>query len=205
MRTPALALALRGSFQARTQMNFRQENLAYRRDLRAVGQEFVWTGRLAALALVLLVLSIGTSIAVQSRRARQIQQIVAGEYASVLPGKALPSNVIAALREALKSAHDRAEFLGVNAANLSALDILTALSAQVPPDLDVVFEEVGIDPNVVRIRGYSKSFEAVERLKTELSKLEGFSQVQVSEIQSDARRGGKSFSVTLTGKPRGEG
>jgi general secretion pathway protein L len=203
--TPALALALRGTFQARTQMNFRQENLAYRRDLRAVGQEFVWTGRLAALALVLLVLSIGTSIAVQSRRARQIQQIVAGEYASVFPGKALPSNVIAALREALKSAHDRAEFLGVNAANLSALDILTALSAQVPPDLDVVFEEVGIDPNVVRIRGYSKSFEAVERLKTELSKLEGFSQVQVSEIQSDARRGGKSFSVTLTGKPRGEG
>ena len=104
----------------------------------------------------------------------------------------------------MKSARDRADFLGVNASNLSALDILTQLSAHVPPDVDVVFEEVGIDPNVVRIRGYSKSFEAVERLKTELSKIEGFSQVQVSEIQSDARRGGKSFSVTLTGKPRGE-
>ncbi len=203
--TPALALALRGTYQARTRMNFRQEELAFRRDLRAVGQEFVWTGRLAIVAAVLLALSLGTSIAVQSRRARQLQQLVAAEYVAAFPGKAPPGNVVAALREALGSARDRADFLGVNAANLSALDILTALSSHVPPDLDVVFEEVGIDPNVVRIRGYSKSFEAVERLKTELSKLEGFSQVQVSEIQSDARRGGKSFSVTLTGKPRGEG
>jgi general secretion pathway protein L len=201
----ALALALRGTFQARTRMNFRQDDLAYRRDLRAVGQEFVWTGRLAALTAVLLAVSLGTSIAVQSRRASQLQKVVATEYAAVFPGKAPPSNVIAAMRDAVKSAHDRADFLGVYASNLSALDILTELSSRVPQDLDVVFEEVGIDPNVVRIRGYSKSFEAVERLKTELSKLEGFSQIQVSEIQTDARRGGKSFSVTLTGKPRGDG
>ncbi len=202
---PALALALRGSFQSRTRMNFRQGELAYRRDLRAVGQEFVWTGRIAVLAAVLLALSVGTSIVVQSRRASQLQQLVAAEYASAFPGTTAPGSVVTALREAVKSANDRADFLGVNAANLSALDILSELSAHVPPDVDVVFEEVGIDPNVVRIRGYSKSFEAVERLKTELSKLDAFSQVQVSEIQSDARRGGKSFSVTLTGKPRGEG
>jgi general secretion pathway protein L len=201
----ALALALRGTFQARTRMNFRQEELAYRRDLRAVGQEFVWTGRLALLALVLLAVSLGTSILLQSRRADQLQQLVSNEYTAAFPGQAPPGNVIAAMREAVKSAHDRADFLGVYAGNLSALDILSELSARVPADLDVVFEEVGIDPNVVRIRGYSKSFEAVERLKTELSKLDGFSQVQMSEIQTDARRGGKSFSVTLTGKPRGEG
>jgi len=201
----ALSLALRGTFQARTRMNFRQDELAYRRDLRAVGQEFVWTGRLALVALVLLALSMGTSITLQSRRAKQLQQTVAEEYASVFPGKSPPGNVLAALRDAVKSAHDRADFLGVYSSHLSALDILTELSAKVPPDLDVVFEEVGIDPNVVRIRGYSKSFEAVERLKTELSKIEGFTQVQMSEIQTDARRGGKSFSVTLTGKPRGEG
>jgi Tfp pilus assembly protein PilN len=108
------------------------------------------------------------------------------------------------MRDAVKNAHDRADFLGVYSSNLSALDILTELSSHVPADLDVVFEEVGIDPNVVRIRGYTKSFEAVERLKSVLSKIPGFSQIQVSEIQTDARRGGKSFSVTLTGKPRGE-
>ncbi len=201
----AMALALRGTFQARTRMNFRQEELAYRRDLRAVGQEFVWTGRLAVLAAVLLVLSVGTSITLQSRRAKQLQEIVNSEYSAVFPGQAPPANVLAGMRDAVKNAHDRADFLGVYSSNLSALDILTELSSHVPADLDVVFEEVGIDPNVVRIRGYTKSFEAVERLKTVLSKVPGFSQIQVSEIQTDARRGGKSFSVTLTGKPRGEG
>lgn len=202
---PALALALRGTFQARTRMNFRMEDLAYRRDLRAVGQEFRWTARLGVVALVLLALSLGAGIAVQSRRAQNLSDLVGAEYASAFPGQSPPSNVVAALREAVKSANDRADFLGVYGSNLSALDILSELSAKVPQELDVVFEEVGIDPNVVRIRGYSKSFEAVEKLKIELAKIPGFTQVQVSEIQTDARRGGKSFSVTLTGKPRGEG
>ena len=204
--TSALALALRGTFQARTRMNFRKEDLAWRRDLRAtMGEEFRWTGRLAAAAGVLLALSLGTSIALQSRRAAQLQEIVSAEYVSAFPGQPVPANVMGSMRDALKSAHERADFLGVYGGHLSALDILTELSAHVPQDLDVVFEEVGIDPNVVRIRGYSKSFEAVEKLKAELAKVPGFSQVQVSEIQTDARRGGKSFSVTLTGKPRGEG
>jgi type IV pilus assembly protein PilM len=201
----ALALALRGTFQSRTRMNFRKEELAYRRDLRAVGQEFVWTARLGVLALVLAVISVGTSIVVESRRAAQLNEMVAREYTVAFPGQSPPDNVLAALREAVKSANDRADFLGVYASNLSALDILSQLSDSVPKDLDVVFEEVGIDPNVVRIRGYSKSFEDVERLKTELSKLDAFSQIQMSEIQTDTRRGGKSFSVTLSGKPRGEG
>ena len=202
----ALALALRGTFQARTRMNFRKEDLAFRRDLRAaMGEEFTWTGRLLAAASVLLALSLGTSIALQSRRAAQLESLVSSEYTATFPGQPQPTNVMGAMRDALKSAHDRADFLGVYASNLSALDILTELSVRVPPEVDVVFEEVGIDPHVVRIRGYSKSFEAVEKLKTELARLPGFSQVQVSEIQTDERRGGKSFSVTLTGKARGEG
>lgn len=202
----ALALALRGTFQARTRMNFRQDDLAWRRDLRAtLGGELAWTGRLAAAAGVLLALSIGTSLVVQSRRASELERRISGEYAATFPGRPVPGNVMAGLREAVKSTHERADFLGVYGNHASALDLLGEISAAVPTELDVVFEEVGIDPNVVRIRGYSKSFEAVERLKTELAKLPGFSQVQVSEIQTDARRGGKSFSVTLTGKPRGEG
>jgi len=203
--TSALSLALRGTFQARTRMNFRQDDLAYKRDFRAMSREFVWTGRLAALAALLLVLSVGASIFVQSRRAARLEELVAQEYAATFPGQQVPPNVVSAMRQAVDEAHDRADFLGIYGGNRSALELLSQLSDAVPPDLDVVFEEVGIDPNVVRIRGYSKSFEAVERLKTELSKLEGFSQARVSEIQTDARRDGKTFSVTLAGAPRGDG
>jgi Tfp pilus assembly protein PilN len=116
----------------------------------------------------------------------------------------VPGDPVAAMREAVRSAHERADALGVYRGNLSALDLLTEISARVPQDLEVVFEELAIDRQVVRIRGFTKSFEAVDRLRSELSGFEPFSEIQVSEIKDDAKRGGKSFSVTISLAKRGE-
>jgi len=202
---PALALALRGSFQARTRTNFRQDEFAPRIDLREVRRELSWTLRLGALAVILFALSLGSSIFVESRRAHAAETRLASVYGAAFPGHPVPANVLQAMRDAVRSAHERADFLGVYRGNLSALDLLTEISARVPPDLDVVFEELSIDRQVVRIRGYSKSFEGVDRLKSELSKFEPFSEIQVSEIQNDPKRGGKSFSVTISLAKTGEG
>jgi hypothetical protein len=50
---PAIALAVRGSMRARTRMNFRQDELARRIDLRKLGRELRWTAGLAGLAVLL--------------------------------------------------------------------------------------------------------------------------------------------------------
>ena len=55
-------------------------------------------------------------------------------------------------REAVREAQSRAEFLGVYGGNLSALDLLQEISKRVPPDLEVVFEELSIDGQTIRIR-----------------------------------------------------
>ncbi len=202
---PALALALRGSFQARTRINFRQDEFAPRLDLREIRRELSWTTRLAGLALLLFALSLGSSIFVESRRAHAAETRLAAVYGAAFPGRPVPGDVLQAMRDAVRSAHERADFLGVYRGNLSALDLLTEISARVPADLDVVFEELSIDRQVILIRGYSKSFEAVDRLKSELSKFAPFSEIKVSEIQADPKRGGKSFSVTISLSKVGEG
>ncbi len=194
---PAAALALRGGLRARTRTNFRQDELAVRFDVAQLGRELVWTGVLAGVAVVLAVVVMGTSIVMQSRRAEAVETEVARLYREAFPRSPVPGNTVGAMRGAVRSAHDRAEFLGVYRGNLSALDLLTEISARVPADLEVVFEELSIDRQVVRIRGYSQSFEAVDRLRTELQRFAPFSQIKVSEITS-GREGAKSFSVTIS-------
>ena len=156
-----------------------------------------WRSLLGAVVL-------GTSIVIQSRRADALERELRAQYAQAFPGQSPPTNVGVAMRENVRSAHERADALGVYRGNLSALDLLSEISARVPQDLQVVFEELSIDRQVVHIRGYSKSFEGVDRLRTELSKFEPFSQIQVSEIQSDEKHGGKSFSVTISMTQKGE-
>ena len=68
-----------------------------------------------------------------------------------------------------------------------------------PKDLDVVFEELSIDRQVIRLRVYSKSFEAADRLRTELAGFAPFALARVSgEVKTDAKRGGKTFTVTIS-------
>jgi general secretion pathway protein L len=200
----ALALALRGTLQANTRMNLRREEFAYRIDLKQFSQELTVTARLAGLALLLAAVALGTSIVTESRKADALERELRAQYTQAFPGQSPPTNVGLAMRDAVRSAHERADALGVYRGNLSALDVLSEISARVPKDLEVVFEELSIDRQVVHIRGYSKSFEGVDRLRTELSKFEPFSQIQVSEIQSDEKHKGKSFSVTISMAQRGE-
>lgn len=195
---PAAALALRGTGKARTRSNFRQQEFAPRFDVGGFGRVLAPTALLAGLALLLGGVSMGTAVILQSRRADAAEAQVARLYSEANPGSPMPTDAMAAMRTALREAQDRADFLGVYRGNLSALDLLARISSRVPADLDVVFEELNIDRQVVRIRGHSQSFEAVDRLRTQLESDPLFSQIKVSEIQSEARRGTKSFSLTIS-------
>ncbi len=195
---PALALAVRGTMRARTSMNFLQEEYAPRVDLRRLGREMRWTARLAGAAIVLVVVFVATAITLESRRAERLESTVTRLWAEAFPRTPVPEDVPRALRSALQEAEQRADFLGVYGGNLSALDLLTTVSARVPANLPVVFEELSIEGQVMRIRGHTPSFEAVDRLRTALASEESLSEIRVSEIQADPGRGGNTFSVTIS-------
>jgi type II secretory pathway component PulL len=122
-------------------------------------------------------------------------------YTDVFPGQALPPNPPTALRKEIASASARAEFLGVYRGNLSALDLLTEISKLVPKQLDVVFDELSIDRQIIRMRVYAKSFESADRLGAELAKFPPFAQARIGSIESDPKRGGKRFDVTISLAP----
>jgi general secretion pathway protein L len=194
---PGAALALRGTGRARTRVNFRQAEFAHRIDLGRVRRELAWTGALAGAALLLGAGWLATSTALHARRAEAVEHEVARLYTEAFPGSAPPANALAAMQGAVRGAQDRADFLGVYRGNLSALDVLAEISARVPKELELVFEELAIDRQVVRIRGHCQSFEAVDRLRAELAEYPPFQQIKLSEVTTD-RAGVKSFSATIS-------
>lgn len=195
---PAIALALRGTARSRLRLNFRQDEFSRRVDLSRYRRDFGLTGALAAAVAALAVVSLSTGALLESARARRIEQQIAALYTEVFPQAPTPENPVAALREAARQASERAEFLGVYRGNLSALDLLTEISRRVPEDLDVVFEEVSIDHQTIRIRVASSSFEAADRLGAELAKFGPFAQARIGAIETDRRSGGKKFTVTIS-------
>jgi type IV pilus assembly protein PilM len=196
---PAIALALRGTARATTRMNFRKDEFAYRTDLRQFfGKEMRTTAVLAASLLVLLGVTVATQISLDSRRANQLEAQVEQIYMDAFPGQAVPSNPIAAMRQAGAAARDRADFLGVYGGNRSALDLLAELSRLVPPDLEVKFEEVSIDRRVIRIKAFAASFEAADRLEAQLAASEPFREAKIDgEVKASRRRDGKTFNLTI--------
>jgi general secretion pathway protein L len=201
---PALALAVRGTPLARTRMNFRQDEFARRVDLTQYGSQFRQVGWRAAAAILVALVWVLLGITMGNRQARDLETQTAALYEQAFPDRPLPDNVPAAMRTAVQDAHGRADLLGVYAGNLSALDILAELSARIPENLPVIFEELNIDRQTIRIRGHTERFENVDRLRAELEGFAPFSQIRVSEIQSDARRGGKTFNLTISLGERGD-
>jgi len=198
---PAIALAMRGSAQAKTRMDFRQDEFAVRLDLRRYRRDLGWPIGLAAATLVLGIVNIGTTTGLENRRARQMEAQIEQLYTEVFPDQDLPRNPPAALREEISSASTRAEFLGVYRGNLSALDLLTEISKRVPKNLDVIFDELSIDRQIIRMRVYAESFESADLLGAELAKFPPFAQARIGSIESDPKRGGKRFDVTISLAP----
>lgn len=195
---PAIALALRGTSRATTDLNFRQDEFAQKVDLRRFRRDFGTTGVLAAIVVALAVTSFATSAMLEAGRAGNVEGKVAALYGDVFPGQSVPDNPVASLREAVRDANERAEFLGVYRGNLSALDLLSKISERIPADLDVTFQELSIDRQTIRIEAYATSFEAAERLGAELGKFGPFGQARIGAIETDKRSGRKKFNVTIS-------
>ena len=77
------------------------------------------------------------------------------------------------------------------------LDLLTEISREIPGELSIVFEELAIDGQVVRVRGHTPSFAAVDQLRAALQDERHFGEIRVSEIQADPKRGGNTFNLTI--------
>jgi general secretion pathway protein L len=194
---PAIALALRASSLASTQLNFRQDEFAYRTNfLQILSQDLRPTAVLATIAATLATLSFGTSLVLESSRARTLEKRAQQLYTEVIPGGPV-QNPVPAMSQALREAQDRSDFLGIYSTDLSAVDLLAELSKRIPDNVKVKFEDININRRVVKIKVLGESYETADRLKSLLAKSAPFSNAEVDKVKSTRGGSGKRFNLTL--------
>ena len=66
-----------------------------------------------------------------------------------------------------------------------------------PESLEISFDELSIERQSIVARGHSADFVSADQLKAELSKFDGFQRVLVTDVKTDPRRGGKTFTVSI--------
>ena len=194
----AAALALRGSSTERvTQSDFRQGDLGYSPDLSGLRPQLRFTVGLFALFLALWVASATLRAWLEGRRVATSQAQLASIYTQVFPD-AQPSNApLEALETRAAETRELAAHLGVTGKGLSVLEILRQISTLTSESLEISLDELSIERQSIVARGHSADFVSADQLKAELSKFDGFQRVLVTDVKTDTRRGGKTFTVSI--------
>jgi general secretion pathway protein L len=193
----AAALALRGSSTERiTQSDFRQADLAYAPDLTGLRPQLRIAVGLFALFLVLWVASAGSRAWLEGRRSAALRADIGSIHEQVF-GAAPQGEPIESLEKRAAETRALAAHLGVTGKGLSVLEILRQISALTPAGLDVSFDELTVERQSIVARGHTSDFVSADQLKAELAKFPGFQRVLVTDVKTDARRGGKTFTVSI--------
>ncbi len=192
------ALALRGASTERvTRIDFRQNDLAYTPDLSGMSRQLQLC---VALFGVFLVLWIGSGVArniANTRKVSQLRADIASIHGQVFPGESVEGEVLPQMETRVREMKELANHLGVTDNGLSILDILREISARTPAELDVTLDDLRIERRSVIARGRSNDFVSADKLKAELAKFPGFTQVLVTDVKTDKRRGGKTFMLNI--------
>jgi hypothetical protein len=194
----AAALALRGAPTARvTHGDFRQQEFSYKADLSDLRRGIGLATGLAVLALVLWIGSLLAGLYAADRRAEALHASLAALVEHAYPGTPPDDDPFATLEARVLETRDLADHLGVTHTGLSALQVLRDLSQTLPKEVGVVMTELNVEPRTIQARGFAVDFETAGRVRAELQKLEWVEEVRLTDVISDARRGGKSFNLAI--------
>lgn len=180
----AIGLALREiSEQPTVGLDFRQEEFAYQRGQQEIRGHLARLGGLAAAVLVLFLVSNFVSWWTLSSRYEELRDAVREVFVATLPGETQILDETLQLAQAIDGLRQRVQPGGSSA---SALEVLREASTLAPPEPRMNASELVFDGETLRLRGETESFEAVEEIKTKLSRSTLFQDVQVRDPRTNA-------------------
>ena len=194
----AAALAVRGTGRrAATRIDFRRGEFAYTADLAALKRQLQLTLALFSLVLALWLASTVSKMLISESQVEQLQQTISSIHHQIFPNSRATENFMQEMETEYGRARDLADHLGVTGRGLTILDALSEISTRVPAGLDITFDELRIDSKNITGRGHTPDFVSADQLRRELSRIDGFGRVLVSDVVTDSRRGGKSFTLKI--------
>jgi len=185
-------------------INLRCGEFSPRAQHDALRHEWRQIGRLAAAVAVAAGLAVGMDLYSLNSRYQLLRQEVRRVFAATLPEVQTVVNEKAQLEEAIATLQQRRRLLrGVG--TISPLEVLRHLSAALPEQVPLDLDEWAFDDDAVRLRGSTSSFEAVETIKTAVTNLGIFRDVQLKDVKTETGTQKVTFGLQMLLKPENQG
>jgi hypothetical protein len=179
-------------------VNFRRDEFAYHRGQQEVRRAL---GRVALLAGVLVLLGIANLFAayqLELSRLAALDEQIRKVFLATLPDER-PVNERVQLQGEIEKAEQKVQLLGqiVSLSGVAAIDIARAISSALPAATKTDIDEYIEDPEAIRIRGRTESFEMVDTIKQHLTSVPIFNEVQVKDVKQSPDGKDVSFRLIL--------
>jgi general secretion pathway protein L len=196
-----LGLALRELEPATTVgLNFRRGEFAFKRGQAEVRSALMRIGALAGVVGILVVTNLFVNYGLQRARANAVDEKIRAIVASVLPNaQVTTANAVDVLQGEVSGVKTKLGLLADTApvGNLTAIDLMFALSTAVPKNVTVDVDEYTMDPDSIRLRGKTGSYDNVDTLKKTFEGLPYFREVQAKDLKSTSDGKGVEFRLIL--------
>jgi type II secretory pathway component PulL len=197
--TAPLGVALREVAPGNTVgLNFRRGEFTYHRGQQEVRRALGRAGVLAGVLFVLAVANMFVSYQLQLARLGAIDSQIQKVFQATLPDERAVDEKVQ-LQAEIDKTLQKLQLLGgiVSLSGVAAIDVMRGISASLPDRVKIDVEEYSFDPDAVRIRGRTDSFELVDTVKQHLVTLPYFTEVQVKDVKSAPDGNGVTFRLIL--------
>lgn len=194
-----LGLALRDAAGRRaSQVNLRQGSFAPTQESGPWKRVAAMAGAYAAILATLWAVGMWSESAYREAQYQTLRTDIRETFRRTLPRVQSIVSEVDQMRTAVRELEGRAQGLGslVDRA-VSPLRVLREISARLPKDLEVEFRDFTVEEGRVRIDGVTTSFDAIDRIKTDLSQHPRFSSVAVSDAKAGVERDKVLFKLTI--------
>lgn len=196
-----LGLALREvSANGALGVNFRQGGFAYHRGEDEIRRAMWRSGVLAALVVVLMLTNTYMGYRQLVRRLELLQGQVRAIFTETLPDVHRIVDEKSQLQTEIEAAQKKLKVIGDVApvGGTTAVDVMRTLATAIPTDLKIDIDDYVMDPEGIRAKAKSDSFEAVDAIKQQIANTHAFADVQVKDVKAAPDGKGIDFRLVIT-------
>ena len=179
-------------------VNFRQAEFAYHRGADELRRALWRTGALAAVMLALMITNTYMGYGQIERRLELLNSEIRHVFTQTLPDvRRVTDDPLSQLQAEIDAAQKRGQLLAGVVPGANAIDVARTISSAIPDSLKIDIDEYVMDPEGVRIKAKTDSFETADAVKQGLLNTHFFGDVQVKDVKA-APDGRVDFRILLS-------
>jgi general secretion pathway protein L len=197
--SPSLGLALREVAPAALGVNFRRGEFTFQRGQEEMRSALRTVVILGVVVLLLTVLDMFVKYQQLQGQVSGIEAQIQKIFANTLPDAGRVPNPKGTLQEETDALRQRVDLVSdvVPVSTSTSIDILRAAASAVPTKVRIDCEDYAMDPNEVRLRCNTDTYESVDQIRDGLLKTGFFSDVEVKDAKNSPKGGGIDFRIVM--------